>query len=231
MLNLFQQYPKAPGITLAVIIAVSILVLLEKALHPMLASRGDIYPALLTFLVISSKTIIPLLLLWKLAGLNPSCLGWVNNGLWQALWKGVVLAAGMMVFAGLYQKYSYLLFGTPYVSTGGAALEHTSSAVAIALLLTAALLNAFGEEIIFRGMLLPVLSSRFGIVVALILQSLVFTLYHFFPLQNSVLLFCMGIFFALGYLWSGSLLTPVIAHLIENGAGSAVFLIKLLGRS
>jgi hypothetical protein len=231
MLNLFQQYPKAPGITLAVIIAVSVLVLLERALHPVLASRRDVYPALLTFLVISSKTIIPLFLLWKLAGLNPSCLGWVNNGLWQALWKGVVLAAGMMVFAGLYQKYSYLLFGTPYVSTGGAALEHTSSAVAIALLLTAALLNAFGEEIIFRGMLLPVLSSRLGLVAALILQSLVFTLYHFFPLQNSVLLFFMGIFFALGYLWSGSLLTPVIAHLIENGAGSTVFLFKLLNRS
>jgi membrane protease YdiL (CAAX protease family) len=231
MLNLFQQYPKAPGITLAIIIAVSILVLLEKAFHETLTSRGDIYPALLSFLVISSKTIIPLFLLWKLAGLNPSCLGWVNGGLWQALWKGVVLAAGMMVFAGLYQKYSYLLFDTPYISTGGAALGHTNSAVAIALLLTAALLNAFGEEIIFRGMLLPVLSSRLGLVVALILQSLVFTLYHFFPLQNSVLLFFMGIFFALGYLWSGSLLTPVIAHLIENGAGSAVFLIKLLNRS
>lgn len=229
MLNIFQQYPKASGITLAVIVAVSILVLLERALHPVLASRRDVYPALLTFLVISSKTIIPLFLLWKLAGLNPSCLGWVNNGLWQALWKGLVLAAGMLVFAGLYQKYSYLLFGTPYVSTGGAALEHTSSGVAIALLLTAALLNAFGEEIIFRGMLLPVLSSRFSLAAALILQSVVFTLYHFFPLQNSVLLFCMGIFFALGYCWSGSLLTPVVAHLIENGLGSAVFLVRLLG--
>jgi len=229
MFNIFQEYSKAPGITLSVIVAVSILVLLERALHPVLASRRDVYPALLTFLIISSKTIIPLFLLWKLAGLNPSCLGWVNNRLWQALWKGLVLAAGMMVFAGLYQKYSYLLFGTPYVSTGGVALGQTSSAVAIALLLTAALLNAFGEEIIFRGMLLPVLSSRLGLAAALILQSLVFTLYHFFPLQNSVLLFCMGIFFALGYWWSGSLLTPVVAHLIENGLGSAIFLVRLLG--
>ena len=231
MLNLFQQYTKAPGITLTVVIAVSSLVLLERALHPMLAARGDFYPALLTFLVISSKTIIPLFLLWKLAGLNPSCLGWINGGLWQALWKGVVLAAGMMVFAGLYQKYSHLIFGTPYVSTGGSALGHTSSAVAIALLLSASLLNAFGEEIIFRGMLLPVLSNRFGIAVSIILQSLIFTLYHFFPLQNSVLLFFMGIFFAFGYLWSGSLLTPVIAHLIENGAGSVYYLIRLLSHS
>ena len=95
--------------------------------------------------------------------------------------------------------------------------------------MTAALLNAFGEEIIFRGMLLPVLSNRFGMALSIILQSLVFTIYHFFPLQNSVLLFCMGIFFALGYCWSGSLLTPVVAHLIENGLGSAVFLVKLLG--
>jgi len=231
MLNIFQQNAKAPGITLTAIIIVSILVLLERALHPMLASRGDFYPALLTFLVISSKTIIPLFLLWKLAGLNASCLGWVQGGLWQALWKGILLAAGMMAFAGLYQKYSYLIFGTPYASTGGSALSHTSSAIAIALLLTAALLNAFGEEIIFRGMLLPVLSNRSGIAVSIILQSLIFTLYHFFPLQNSVLLFCMGIFFALGYRWSGSLLTPVVAHLIENGIGSVYYLVKLLSHS
>lgn len=228
MLNLFQRAPRAPGLTLTAIISVSILVLLDKACNPLLTARGDLYPALLTFLVISSKTIIPLFLLWKLAGLNPSCLGWVNNGLWQALWKGLVLAAGMLIFAGLYQNYSYLIFGTPYASTGGSALSHTSSSIAVALLLIAALLNAFGEEIIFRGMLLPVISNRFGMAFSIILQSLVFTIYHFFPLQNSVLLFCMGIFFALGYRWSGSLLTPVVAHLIENGLGSAVFLSKLL---
>ena len=123
MLNNFQQNAKAPGITLAAIVSVSVLVLLERALHPVLTSRGDLYPALLTFLVISSKTVIPLFLLWKIAGLKPSCLGWVQGGLRQALWKGIVLAAGMMLFAGLYQKYSYLIFGTAYASTGGSALE------------------------------------------------------------------------------------------------------------
>jgi len=227
MLNHFQQHAKAPGITLAVIIAVSSLVLLERTLHSALASRSDVYPALATFLVISAKIVIPLLLIRMLAGRTASCLGWVNSGLWQARWKGLVLAAGMMVFAGFYQKYSYLLFGTPYVSTGGSALSTTSSAVAVALLMTAALLNAFGEEIIFRGMLLPVLSDRFSMAIAIVLQSLVFTLYHFFPLQNSVLLFCMGFFFALGYRWSGSLLTPVVAHLIENGSGSVFLFVKL----
>ena len=134
----------------------------------------------------------------------------------------------MLTFAGVYQKYSHLVLGTPYVSTGSNALQGAHSPLAIALLLTTSLLNAFGEEIVFRGMLLPALTTRCGIVAAVVLQSLVFTAYHFFPLQNSVLLFFMGIFFGLGYLWSGSLLTPVLAHLIENGLGSAVFLFHKL---
>jgi hypothetical protein len=179
-------------------------------------------------LVISSKTLIPLVVLWKIAGLTPGCLGWIRGRRTQALGKAVVLAAVMLIFASAYQKYSHLMFGTPYESTGGHALKAAHSPLAIALLLTASLLNAFGEEILFRGMLLPALRSRCGIVAAVVLQSLVFTAYHFFPLQNSVLLFCMGILFALGYLWSGSLLTPVTAHLIENGLGSAVFLFHKL---
>ena len=229
MLNQFRQHAKAPGITLAAIIAVSSLVVLERALQPLLAGRGDFYPALLTFLVISSKTFIPLLLIGLLLGRSEAALGWVSGGPGQALWKGVVLAAGMMAFSGLYQNYSYLAFGSPYASTGGSAINQTGSAAAVALLIAAALLNAFGEEIIFRGMLLPVLSARFNVAGAILLQSLIFTAYHFFPLQNSVLLFFMGIFFALGYRWSGSLLTPVVAHLIENGAGAVFFLIRLLG--
>jgi len=76
---------------------------------------------------------------------------------------------------------------------------------------------AFGEEIIFRGMLLPCLSSFLGAGTSLVVHSLVFTGYHLFPMQNSLLLFIMGIFFGMGYLWGGSLVTPIVAHLIVNG--------------
>jgi hypothetical protein len=206
-------------------------VIVEKSFSGKIHSWGEVPSAACTFLVILSKTLIPLALLWKISTLNPGCLGWVNNGLFQALWKGVALSVVMMVFAGLYQKYSYLLFGSPYASTGGSMLQDKTSGLAIGLLMSAALLNAFGEEIMFRGMLLPALSGNWSIGIAVIAQSLIFTVYHFFPLQNSVLLFFMGIFFALGYLWSGSLLTPVIAHLIENGTGVAIYLIRLLTKS
>lgn len=218
--------PRFAEITALSIVAVTILIILERLYEPAVAAWGEPYPALLTFLVIASKTAIPFLLLWYMAGLNFGCLGWLRGGIMQSLGKGIVLAAVMMACAGIYQKYSYLIFGTPYQSTGGTALQHAQSFSAIVLLLTASLLNAWGEEIIFRGMLLPVLSQHAGIFLALVLQSFIFTLYHFFPLQNSLLLFFMGILFGLGYVWSGSLITPVIAHLIENGAGVAVFLLK-----
>ena len=228
MLNVFYNLPRGVWFTLVIVVIVTLLVLLEKWLTRGIQKKGDLYPALLNFLVILSKIIIPFVLLWKVYGLDPGSLGWVKGGLSQAVLKGVVLAAFIMVFIFIYQRYSYLLFHTPYTSTGGRFLKQGVPGAAIGIALSAALMNAFGEEIIFRGMLLPALSGCLGISLAVVVQSLIFTVYHFFPLQNSVLLFMMGIFFALGYLWSGALITPVVAHLIANGLPAVLFLIRTL---
>ena len=225
-MDALHSNPHLLPLTLVIIGGVTALVLLERRLTPTLRKRGDLYPALLAFLIILLKTVIPLSLLWSVLTLSPVSLGWVTGGLLQAVWKGVALAAVMMAFIFIYQRYAHHLFGTPYTSTGSHLLNRKLSRTAIGISGTAALLNACGEEIIFRGMLFPALVSMFGVIVALILQSIIFTLYHFFPLQNAVLLFCMGIFFGLGYLWSGSLLTPVLAHLIENGLPVLVFLVR-----
>ena len=227
-MNIFYSAPRGLGLTLCVVIVITLLVLLEKRLAPVMHNWGDVYPSLLNFLVILSKTVIPLVVLWRVYELKPDSLGWAEGNLFQAVWKGVVLALVMMAFIFIYRKYSHLLFGTPYTSTGGLILAQQVSGAAIGISLSAALLNAFGEEIIFRGMLLPSLSRYLGFTIALIAQSFIFTVYHFFPLQNSLLLFIMGIFFGLGYLWSGSLLTPVLAHLIENGIPALIFLIRSL---
>lgn len=228
MVNVFYSLSRGVWFALGVVAVITLLVLFEKWLARKIQKKGDLYPALLSFLVIFSKTVIPLVLLWKVYGLDPGSLGWVKGDFLQAVLKGVVLAAFMIAFIFIYQKYSYLLFHKPYTSTGGRFLAEGVSGAAIWIAVSAALMNAFGEEIIFRGMLLPALSGCLGIVLAVVVQSLIFTVYHFFPLQNSVLLFMMGIFFALGYLWSGSLLTPVLAHLIGNGLPALLFLIRLL---
>ena len=225
-MNLPHEVSRLLPITILVILTVTVLVLVERILAPRIRKKGPLLPALLTLLVILSKTVIPLLVLWSVFDLNPHSWGWVNGGLFQAIWKGLVLAAVMMVFIFFYQRYSYLLFGKPYTSTGSRFLNRGFSNSVLGIGIVAALLNAFGEEIIFRGMFFSALLNSYGTVVALFIQSFVFTIYHFFPLQNSLLLFVMGIFFGLGYLWSGSLLTPVLAHLIENGVPAFIFLIR-----
>ena len=227
-MNFLQDVSRLLPMTVLIILAVTVCVLVERTVAQRIRKWGAFFPALITFLVILSKTIIPLVVLWKIFGQPPDSWGWVNGGLFQAVWKGVVLAAVMMSFIFIYQRYSYLLFGKPYTSTGSHFLNRDVSKVTLGIGISAALLNAFGEEIIFRGMFFSALLDNCGVVAALFIQSFVFTVYHFFPLQNSLLLFVMGIFFGLGYLWSGSLLTPVLAHLIENGLPALIFLIRSL---
>jgi len=227
-MNFLQDVSRLLPMTVLIILAVTVCVLIERTVAHRIRKWGALFPALITFLVILSKTIIPLVVLWKILGQPPDSWGWVNGGLFQAVWKGVVLAAVMMSFIFIYQRYSYLLFKKPYTSTGSHFLNRDFSKVTIGIGISAALFNAFGEEIIFRGMFFSALLDNCGVVAALFIQSFVFTVYHFFPLQNSLLLFVMGIFFGLGYLWSGSLLTPVLAHLIENGLPAFIFLIRFL---
>ena len=188
--------PHLLSLTLVIISGVTALVLLERTLTPALRKWGDLYPALLTFLIILLKTVIPLVLLGSILKLSPASLGWVTGGLSQAVLKGVVLAALMVAFIFIYQRYSPRLFGTPYTSTGGHLLNRKCSTAAIVISSAAALLNACGEEIIFRGMLFPGLLSTCGVILALAVQSFIFTLYHFFPLQNAVLLFVWVSFLA-----------------------------------
>jgi membrane protease YdiL (CAAX protease family) len=78
------------------------------------------------------------------------------------------------------------------------------------------------EEVLFRGVLFPALLARTGSFSrALVLQALLFGAIHahlptFLPLAVA------GVCFALGYAVTGSLVTPILMHMIFN-ATSIVF--------
>ena len=131
-MDALHSNPLLLPLTLVIIAGVTALVLLERRLTPTLRKRGDLYPAILAFLIILLKTVIPLSLLWSVLTLSPVSLGWVTGGLFQAVWKGVVLAAVMIAFIFIYQRYSHRLFATPYTSTGGHLLNRKCSTAAIA---------------------------------------------------------------------------------------------------
>jgi len=78
------------------------------------------------------------------------------------------------------------------------------------------LLPAFGEEFIFRGILQKLLGEwtknvHWGVIISAILFSAIhFQFYGFIPR------FFMGIAFGYLFIWSGTLLAPIIAHFINN---------------
>ncbi|MDR3327446.1 MAG: CPBP family intramembrane metalloprotease [Prevotellaceae bacterium] len=77
---------------------------------------------------------------------------------------------------------------------------------------------AICEEILFRGLILRMLESKFGMHLAVWLSAIIFSAIHvqFFGFLPRMLL---GAGFGYMAVWSGSLWLPVIAHFINNTTG------------
>ena len=86
----------------------------------------------------------------------------------------------------------------------------------ILLFVTTTLLAPLFEEIIFRGILLPILSRDFGIILGIIVSAFVFALAHL-SLGEMPPLFVLGIGLGITRIASGSLLSSVIMHSLWNG--------------
>ena len=86
----------------------------------------------------------------------------------------------------------------------------------ILLLITTTIFAPFFEEIIFRGVLLPILSRDFGKILGIILSSFIFALAH---LSFSELppLFILGVGLGTTRLVSGRLSSSIIMHSLWNG--------------
>lgn len=71
------------------------------------------------------------------------------------------------------------------------------------------------EEILFRGIALPLLARRIGAAPAVIAVSAIFSALHF-HVPSLVPLFVIGVAFSLAYLHTGDLAVPVIMHAVFN---------------
>ena len=84
------------------------------------------------------------------------------------------------------------------------------------LFITTTILAPLFEEIIFRGVLLPILSRDFGKLIAILISSFVFALAHL-SFSEFPPLFILGIGLAFTRLTSGRLSSSVIMHSLWNG--------------
>ncbi len=86
----------------------------------------------------------------------------------------------------------------------------------IMLFLTTTLIAPLFEEIIFRGVLLPVLARDYGKIIGILISSFVFALAHL-SLNEFPPLFVLGIGLATTRLISGRLASSVVMHSFWNG--------------
>ena len=87
----------------------------------------------------------------------------------------------------------------------------------ISVIIFGALFPALGEELLFRGYIGRGLVARWGVWKGILLTSLLFGAVHIHPLHAVVAAF-LGVILHTVYLWTRSLIAPMLLHGINNYA-------------
>ena len=160
-----------------------------------------------------------LFFVWR-NGESTRVLGWRFQHPTRDLILGLVLYLPMFfVVAVLESILSNVGFSQPQTPGPSFFQFRGQMEVALAVLLVAVV--AVSEETIFRGYLFLRLRTVTGsTTVALVLAAVVFALGHGYEGSLGVVTVgIMGLIFNLVYLWTGSLITPMVLHFIQDFIG------------
>jgi membrane protease YdiL (CAAX protease family) len=83
------------------------------------------------------------------------------------------------------------------------------------ILLSVGILGPIFEEILFRGLVFNELRKVKGLVFSVIVQAILFGVFHMNWLQG-IYAFLLGIILGLVYVWTRSIWAPIIAHIVFN---------------
>jgi len=100
-------------------------------------------------------------------------------------------------------------------------MEPQPAGVRFGMIAIAVVTAPVAEELLFRGVGLPLFIRRFGVLPGITLLSLLFAAVHF-HLFSWVPLFAMAWAFSLAYLYSGSIVAPIVMHALFNGVSLAI---------
>ena len=172
------------------------------------ASSGAVVMGLYSFTAIPA-----LLLIWAFKGKD---LQW--NPSWNAIgqgFRGLLLALPLVALVGWVVEQIW-----PQAGGSNPLLEQvldSRNGTALALLaITAVVLAPLFEELLFRGLLLPVLGGYWGNFAGVVISALVFALAHL-SLSEAAPLFVLGLGLGWVRLRSGNLSSCVVMHGLWNG--------------
>lgn len=142
---------------------------------------------------------------------------WVNS---------ITMILGCMGFAILWMWLLNFLASTlPNFRDMLQGYDNLSQAISsdnlLMLTIGVAILVPIAEELLFRGIVLAEMRRFMPAGLAIILNGLIFALFHG-NLVQGVYAFVAGMALAAAYIWSESILIPIVMHMVYNFVGSVV---------
>ncbi len=104
--------------------------------------------------------------------------------------------------------------------------ELPAGGVRIYFIFLALVLAPVAEELLFRGVLLPALSRRFGVGAAIVVSSALFALMHM-HVPGLVPLFLLSIALSVAYIYTRSVIVPIVMHMVFNSVSLLAMTITL----
>ena len=131
----------------------------------------------------------------------------------------------VLILIGVLQAATSFVFGE--TAQPGSTLEpiyRSSNFNALVMTILAVSIGPVAEEIFFRGMLYNTLRTRIPVVLAVLIQAVVFAGMHPFDLAAIESIAVLGVAMGFLYEWRKTLISPIAYHAIQNLAASIVMI-------
>lgn len=175
----------------------------------------------LTGVVRTLQSAVVILIVWQFGkGLHD--IGLDRSSMGGGLKQGIIWSAGFGMATAIIAAMTHAVGIDPIALIAGSVPSDSEGI--ILLFGVAGFVGPVAEEIFFRGLIYGFF-RRWGILLALFLTTLVFVLAHPVIHQIPWTQIVGGLVFALAYEVSGSLITPIVIHILGN---SAIYTLSLL---
>jgi membrane protease YdiL (CAAX protease family) len=173
---------------------------------------------LLNNLIFTAIVVLILIGFLVFRGLDINALaGFSRVGIGRAAASGAILLLGAYPFVGLADTIMQHFLGHGSSRQSIVELFSGSNTMQqrVMIIVLAVAVAPAAEELVFRFFLYGVLRRYFGVVVALLINALLFAAVHQ-HLPSFAPLFVLGCCFTLAYEWSGSILVSMTMHALFN---------------
>jgi membrane protease YdiL (CAAX protease family) len=199
-----------------------LLIVPSMALSFFVVDQGTLgFPVVAASVILRDVALVALVLFFAWRNGEPVArLGWRPGGRWRDVGLAVLLFP-LLFYGASFLDRLFVHTGLSQPSTPLPRFLEVQDAGQLVLAIVLVLVVAVAEETVFRGYLILRLHTLTrSSAAAVILSSAVFSLGHGYEGSAGVATVgCLGIMFALVYLWRGSLLAPIVLHFLQDFTG------------